>query len=501
MKAIFIYPQCYNEPYPERFPVSLLTLAALSEQEGHIVGILDMNALRARFTNKQALKNDMAEGDWNDTDVIVVSCDQHQYSDARWTVTTAKETRPTALRVLVGGLPSAMPEEAMALLPDADLAVIGEPEETWPEVLRRADSRRFGEVRGIVYRQKGGLRKTEPRPLNKKIDELPLPAYKLMDGEMAESYFQGSAVVFPSSRRRIYVHGQRGSLRDKGYTGGYSRWDMVRIWGYGEVRKMDQAYGFQRPVRFHSVEYLVKHAEFLRKHYGVDFISFLDADFMADKKRVEAFCEEYMKKELYDCLRWSCNGWVANASHGLLRRMKDAGCRYVAYNMVSNSQSVLEADRWGTTPAMNHSAVEAAMGAEIGFGCVFNLASRHEQVDDLLEDMAFAKRHGLRCEAALTPISIGSKDFEQHRKCVSQTYPVTEKGDLAALDAMLSDGCMVSPCHTFTMVELTGLQQLMFRGSIRHILAHAHRMNRRHSEKWDNECPRCSSIQVKQIEA
>ena len=501
MKAIFVYPQCRNEPYPERFPVGLLTLAALSEEEGHIVGILDMNALRAKFSNRQALKNDMLEGDWSDTDVIVVSCDQHQYSDARWTVLTATETRGTALRVLVGGLPSAMPEKTMALFPDADLAIIGETEETWPEVLRRADSRRFGEVEGVIYRQKGGLRKTAPRPLNRKIDDLPLPAYKLMDGEMSEAYFQGSAAVFPLARRRIYVSGQRGSLRDRGYTGGYSRWDMGRAWGYGEVKKLDQAHGFQRPVRFHSVQYLVKHAEFLRKHYGVDFLSFTDPDFMADRKRVEAFCEEYMKKELYDCVYWSCNGWVANASHGLLRRMKDAGCRYVAYNMVSNSQRVLEEEHLGTTSTMNHRAVEAAMGAEIGFGCAFNLASEHEQVDDLLEDMAFAKRHDLRCEAVLTPISVGSRDFEQHRGRVARTYPMAENVEHEDFDAMLEDGCTVSPCYTFTVAELLGLQQLMFRGSMRHILQYVHATNRRHSDKWSKECPRCSAKQVLKIEA
>lgn len=95
---------------------------------------------------------------------------------------TLKARRPEMLLVAGGAHASAVPAEVLGQ-GRADVCVIGEGERTFVELLqnRHALAQALPTIPGIAYRIPGGVHTTAPRPLIDEIDEIPLPAYDLVD--------------------------------------------------------------------------------------------------------------------------------------------------------------------------------------------------------------------------------------------------------------------------------------------------------------------------------
>jgi anaerobic magnesium-protoporphyrin IX monomethyl ester cyclase len=93
----------------------------------------------------------------------------------------AKELLPNVATIAGGSHFTNTIEETLA---DgaADFVVLREGEVTLVELLKSIQSgaKDFDAVRGIAYRNGGGIRATPPRPLIDDLDSLPLPAYDLM---------------------------------------------------------------------------------------------------------------------------------------------------------------------------------------------------------------------------------------------------------------------------------------------------------------------------------
>jgi radical SAM superfamily enzyme YgiQ (UPF0313 family) len=94
---------------------------------------------------------------------------------------TAKAIDPDVLTVMGGPHVSFDVEGTFDTYPGIDMIVIGEGEQTIDELtacgFRRAD---FPKIRGIAYRENGGVRVTEARPLLNDLNALPLPARHLL---------------------------------------------------------------------------------------------------------------------------------------------------------------------------------------------------------------------------------------------------------------------------------------------------------------------------------
>jgi radical SAM superfamily enzyme YgiQ (UPF0313 family) len=94
---------------------------------------------------------------------------------------TAKAIDPEVITVMGGPHVSFDVEGTLHTYPGIDLIVIGEGEQTIDELascgFRRTD---FPHIKGIAYRENGGLRVTETRPLIADLNTLPLPARHLL---------------------------------------------------------------------------------------------------------------------------------------------------------------------------------------------------------------------------------------------------------------------------------------------------------------------------------
>ncbi len=80
--------------------------------------------------------------------------------------------------------------------------------------------------------------------------------------------------------------------------------------------------------------------KYLKKNYGIDFVSFQDDEFTAQKRRVYEFCEQ-VRKQIPDLL-WSCTGRVNLVKDDIVSVMRNAGCISISYGFESGSSRMLK---------------------------------------------------------------------------------------------------------------------------------------------------------------
>ncbi|KPA19099.1 Fe-S oxidoreductase, partial [Candidatus Magnetomorum sp. HK-1] len=95
-----------------------------------------------------------------------------------------------------------------------------------------------------------------------------------------------------------------------------------------------------KQYRKHSVEYIKDTILYLKKKYAIDFISFQDDLFIADRNRLFEFCE--IRNRFFPDLYWSCTGRANICDETLIKTIREAGCTSVSYGFESASPKILE---------------------------------------------------------------------------------------------------------------------------------------------------------------
>jgi radical SAM superfamily enzyme YgiQ (UPF0313 family) len=107
---------------------------------------------------------------------VGVTATTPQVPDALKVLQNVKKIAPACITIVGGPHASALPDEVAADV-NIDLAVIGEGEETFAELLVKPPA----EVAGVCFKEGGKTVHTQPRPLIENLDALPLPAWDLYD--------------------------------------------------------------------------------------------------------------------------------------------------------------------------------------------------------------------------------------------------------------------------------------------------------------------------------
>ena len=77
----------------------------------------------------------------------------------------------------------------------------------------------------------------------------------------------------------------------------------------------------------------------VRHRHGARFVNFYDDNFTLKRDRVVGICEEILRRGLE--VEWKCEGRVDGVDGPLLRLMRRAGCRTVAYGVESGNAATL----------------------------------------------------------------------------------------------------------------------------------------------------------------
>src|SRR5687767_6678826 len=161
-KVLFINPTVREEDEPRHVPYGIALLAALAMRSGHQVQVYDLNAWRL---GDDVLEQVLTADDW---DVVATGGISTTYTSVKKIARLAKEFAPTSKLVVGGGLLTAMPRDIMALVPQADVGIVGEAFVTFNELLAQVEAGQWEPaiVNGVIYRRADGeLDLTGPRDL------------------------------------------------------------------------------------------------------------------------------------------------------------------------------------------------------------------------------------------------------------------------------------------------------------------------------------------------
>jgi len=299
MKVLLVIPFRSFDPslILPKFPDEVLSAAAVLEKFGHEVQICDSNFDRRQPKDFISFKPDIIG-------FSVATGPQITHA-----IVQSKEFKKImpGVKVVWGGIhPSLLPEQTI-IEHYIDYVVIGAGEYTLLELVQCLEDRNIGlgEIEGLVYKENGRIFKNKPRSFIESLDELPDPAWHLIDIKK----YQGH-VVLNASRGCVYsCTFCANTALHKGNTA-----DL-------------------------SPERIISQIEHLQKRYGVGYIKSFGENFTFDRQKLREFCYLYARKRLK--VKWNCevNSEIDEEDVALMAR---SGCVSAELHVETGSQRMLD---------------------------------------------------------------------------------------------------------------------------------------------------------------
>ncbi|MGC6507767.1 MAG: B12-binding domain-containing radical SAM protein [Myxococcota bacterium] len=345
-------------------PLGILYIAAVLEQAGHTVSVIDA---AAELLNVEKTTERVKEFE---PDVIGLGSFTVTFETTRKLGQSLKDILPDVPIILGSYHVTLVPHEAMA---DEcfDVGVLGEGEYTMLELVEHyAGDRSLEDIHGICYRvtdptQPEGwrLHKTPTRAKFKELDELPFPARHLLP---------------PNIYRPVPVDDHA-----------FPKFAMITSRGCPHACAFCQK--SRSGYRSHSATYVVDEIEHLVRDFGVRDIAFVDSLFCANKRRVHAICDEIIRRGLNTKVSWTCSSRVEVVDKPLLQKMKDAGCWRTRFGIESGHDDVLDFISKGITQKKIREAITAADEVGLRPKAFFMIGHMPDTKDRILETIEFAK--------------------------------------------------------------------------------------------------------------
>ena len=334
MKVLLINPpQLFypgSDPPAGNLPLGLMYVAAVLEKSGYKAEILDAFMTDGSFLKVgDTLEVGMSYAKIREEirrrkpDVVgIASPFTCQSENAIRVGEIVKEVDPNILTVVGGPHVTAVPVEFLQEAKCIDVVVVGEGEYTMLGIAKCVEGKKkISEVQGIAYREEDGkVKQNAPRPFIEDLDELPYPAYHLVD---MEQYLNPKRIEYRSFKdRAVSMITSRGCPFNCNFCSVHLH--------------------MGKKFRANSVDYVIKHIEYVINKFGVKTIFFEDDNLTFDMKRFEAICDKIIEKRLR--FNWETpNGIRADyLTLNLLKKMKRSGCQSVFFGIESGDQCILD---------------------------------------------------------------------------------------------------------------------------------------------------------------
>ncbi len=307
--------QQHSKPRFSMFPMFLGYAAALLEQDGFEVGVID--GVPLNLSDQEYEARALAF----EPDVIVVEPNSAVVDDVLAQLTRLRE-RCNATVVVIGSHVTAEYTALFRDCPAVDYAVSGEYEYGLLSLLQHL---RLGAsveaLDGVIYRNKEGTPHSNGiAPAVENLDALPIPARHLFPAYFntdINAYHDGFNQYSPA----IDMHATRGCP----YRCNFCVWVQVLY------RNGDQ--------RLRTPAAVVDEMLLLEKTYGAREIYFDDDNFTANKKYVSQLCDEILRRKV--SIKWSALADAIALNEDMLEKMASAGCIGLKFGLDSADSEVL----------------------------------------------------------------------------------------------------------------------------------------------------------------
>ena len=238
-----------------------------------------------------------------------------------------KHANPAIITVIGGPHVSSFPLDSIKEK-NIDYVVMGEGEIRFLELVKVIASGEAHNIQGVI-RDESDLNllkpsKRSPIRFIPQLDELPIPAYDMVD---VECYFQLQAKGF-SSRPRSKGRRSVSMITSRGCPHQCIFCSIQATMGY--------------KWRYHSPEYVQEHINYLLEHYDIDYLHFEDDNFTHDPERYDSIIDNLMS--LPKRLKWDTPNGIRGDTwtNDRIRKTKLSGCQYLIVAIESGVQEVLD---------------------------------------------------------------------------------------------------------------------------------------------------------------
>jgi anaerobic magnesium-protoporphyrin IX monomethyl ester cyclase len=325
MKIVLFHPRGFSSsPQAGRLhrlactmpPLGLASIAAVLRQAGHDVAVFDA-ALLSSVSNDRWADRIVSRG----PDFVGFSAITASFHDAYDVARLVKERNDRIATVFGGPHVSWGKGRILSRYPAVDFVIAGEGEYSLKMLV---DGRKLNEIEGLYFRN-GTAVEHGPQPGFCEMDDLPFPAYELLDGFPRKyrmplfSYPRHPGANVISSRGCVY-----------------------------QCSYCDRSV-FGRSFRFNSPEYTAALVARLAADFGVRHINFYDDLFTLNRERVERLCELLVKGRRRRRTSFNCIVRLGHIDDGLIRLLRSAGCFMVNVGIESGDQAILDKHKCGLT--------------------------------------------------------------------------------------------------------------------------------------------------------
>ena len=298
-------------------PLGLLYVGGIIERCGHIVKIYDP------WLNDNNLTR-LDRGDYTELDVILKEFHPDivgfggiasSYGRTKKLSCHIKEKYPGVLQIAGGPLASVY--KLLLQKTNVNLVFHGETERTLPLFLERyCAGLPYLDTLGIsTINPNGFIRRNPLAPQIENIDEIPFPAYHLIDLKA------------------------------------YNLNKMHLVTSRGCTNKCSFCYRHMKGHRQNSVPYLISHIKFSINTFGFKKFIFGDELFNTDRQWVLDFCDTLEREKM--TISFITSMRADKVDEFMLKRLKEVGCTGICYGQESGSDTILKEYRKGVDAKTN----------------------------------------------------------------------------------------------------------------------------------------------------
>jgi len=314
MKILLILPPLsYSKPKSyESPPLGLGYLASIIKNAGYAVKVIDACIENLSW---RKLKNKIKE---YCPDIIGISVTTETRHSAQKIIKAIRKIFPCVKIIAGGPHPSLAPQDTLEKIPELDVVVRGEAEQTILELIPcLQNDQNLKNVQGISYRDLDKIQHNPARPLIEDLDILPFPARELF---FLDKY--PSEIDVPSRGKMRFTS----ILTSRGCPMSCIFCASAAFWG--------------KRIRYRSIKNIIEEIEVTRSKYGIKGISIEDDTFFFLPERVEQFCKELIDNKID--ISWFCFVKVDTLTKELLQLMKKAGCFHIIFGAESGNDYILK---------------------------------------------------------------------------------------------------------------------------------------------------------------
>lgn len=315
MKIVFTHAYFIEEDEKEKqimrpyVPLGILYISAWLEKNGY-----DNDVFDATFSSFSLQQKFILE---QKPDVLAIYTNLMTKLNVLRTIQFVKSNEALKHTKIVLGGPEVRNHIARFLEHGADFIVLGEGEETMLELVQYLDKtndKLLEDIDGIAYMNNGKVVQNKERAKLKNLDELPLPNRTKVNLQL---YFDAWKQKHGTSA--ISINTMRGCP--------YScKWCSRAVYGQSYRRR--------------SAAHVVNEIAWIKQHYDVDSVWFVDDVFTVSHKWLKEFREELSKRAL--TISYECITRADRMNEEVIADLKASGCFRVWIGAESGSQKVID---------------------------------------------------------------------------------------------------------------------------------------------------------------